>query len=115
MNTRKVFGVMALAAAILASQSWLSGTQVEAAQMQKSLVRVVNSTEYKVKYTVYDDYGPETGWLRPGESKDWTSAHTGKIHTKGSGYDANGKEVLTWEYQSWDVDKTPKFRITLTK
>ena len=112
MNAKKVSRRAAVAVAILVAASWMA-SRVEAAQMQKSLVRIVNSTQYKVKYTVYDAYGAETGWINPGDSKDWTSAHTGKIHTKGFGYDSKGNEVLVWEYQSWNVDKTPKFRITL--
>ncbi len=79
---------------------------------EKSLVRIVNSTNYRVHYTVVDAYGVESGWIEPNSHADWTSTHNGTIRTYGKAY-KNDKVMLEWTSQSWNVKNTPKFRVTL--
>lgn len=86
----------------------------EAGTRQTSTVRIVNSTAYRVHYTVVDAYGAESAWIRPQESADWTAAHDGTIRTYGRAYDGNNEVVLEWEDSTWNVKDTPKFRLTIT-
>lgn len=86
-------------------------------EMETSTVRVQNTTDYRVYFTVYDYYGGESAWVSPHSYRDWTAAHEGTIWTEGVGYDSQGEKVARWPASgtdSWDVKDTPKFRIWLT-
>ncbi len=100
-----------MGAALLA----LAGTTdaAEKALTEITYFTVINDTDTNVQVSVGDAFGWEDGSIGPGRSLTFTTSHNGTVAVQGKGYDANGREVLIWDRQDYNVRGTRTFSLRL--